>query len=59
MPVVQIDMLEGRRPEQKKKLIEEVTRVFCEALGCKPEVVHVIIRDMPEENWGSGGRQGG
>jgi len=57
MPVVQIDMLGGRTKEQKKRLIDAITKVVCETLDCKPEVVHIILRDMPNENWGTGGKQ--
>ena len=36
MPTYHVELLEGRSPEQKKKLVEEVTRVTVETLGCSP-----------------------
>ena len=57
MPVVKIDMLEGKTPEQKKKLIEAVTKAVCESVGCKLDVVTVVISDVPKTNWGAGGKQ--
>ena len=33
MPTYHIEMFEGRTPEQKKKLVAEVTRVTVEVLG--------------------------
>ena len=36
MPTYHIEMFEGRTPEQKKKLVAEVTRVTVEVLGDQP-----------------------
>jgi len=55
MPTFHIEMFEGRTAEQKKKLVEEVTRVTCEALGCAPGSVDIIINDVKRENWATGG----
>jgi len=30
MPIIQIDMLEGRTVEQKRNLVQKVTEVVCE-----------------------------
>ncbi|OYT49958.1 hypothetical protein B6U79_00715 [Candidatus Bathyarchaeota archaeon ex4484_231] len=56
MPVVIVEMWEGRTAEQKKKLIEGITKAF-EGLGVKPEWLHIIIHDVPRTNWGTRGRQ--
>jgi 4-oxalocrotonate tautomerase len=56
VPVVIVEMWEGRTTEQKEKLIQGITRAFGE-IGLKPEVVHVIIHDTPKANWGVGGKQ--
>jgi len=42
----------------KDKLIQNVTKVVCETVGCPPEAVIVVIRDIPKENWGQSGKQG-
>jgi 4-oxalocrotonate tautomerase len=55
MPTFHVEMFEGRTPEQKRKLVQEVTRVTCEALQCTPEVVDIIITDIKRENWSTGG----
>ncbi len=55
MPVVKIDMWVGRTPEQKKELIEAITTAF-ERQGTKKEVLHIIINDIPKENWGPRGK---
>jgi 4-oxalocrotonate tautomerase len=56
MPVVQISWWAGRTEEQKKKVIEGVTKVIAEALGIRSEAVTIIIYDVPKENWGLGGK---
>lgn len=56
MPVVIVELWEGRTSEQKEKLIKGITKTF-EEIGVKPEVVHVIIHDTPKTNWGIGGKQ--
>lgn len=55
MPIVQIDLLEGRTHEQKKLMVEKVTQAIVETTGAKPENVSIIIRDMDHGNYASGG----
>ena len=56
MPVVIIEMWAGRNDEQKATLIKGITRTF-EEIGVKAESVHVIIHDVPKDNWGMQGEQ--
>jgi len=49
-------MIEGRTLEQKKKLVQEITRVSVEVLGGSPGSVDVIITDVKAENWSTGGK---
>ena len=49
MPTYHVELLEGRTQEQKKKLVEEVTRVTVETLGCSPDAVDIIITDVKRE----------
>ncbi len=56
MPVVQVDMWEGRTVEQKAKLIKLLTKAF-EEIGVKPSSLTIIIRDIPKTNWGMRGEQ--
>ena len=55
MPTYHIEMLEGRTVEQKKKLVEAITRVTVEVLGSAPESVDILITDVKRENWATGG----
>ncbi|MFC2071824.1 4-oxalocrotonate tautomerase [Chloroflexota bacterium] len=55
MPVVTVEMWEGRTIEQKKKLVEGITSVMTN-MGISPEAVHIIIKDIPKHNWAIGGK---
>ena len=44
MPTYHVEMLEGRTLEQKRKLVEEITRVSVEVLGGSPEAFAATIR---------------
>ena len=56
MPTYRIEMIEDRTVEQKKKLVEEITRVSVEVLGGTPEMVDILITDVKRENWATGGK---
>lgn len=56
MPTYHVEMLEGRTLEQKKKLVQEITRVSVEVLGGSADAVDVLIVDVKRENWATGGR---
>ena len=49
MPVVLVEMLEGRTVEQKKKLVEGITSAFVN-IGTPAEALHIIMKDNPKHN---------
>jgi len=55
MPLAQIYMIEGRTEEQKKAVIEKVTKALQEAVYAPVQSVRVCIIEMPSTNWGIGG----
>ena len=55
MPVVTVEMWEGRTVEQKKQLAKGITDAF-EDIGVAPESLHIIIKDNPKHNWARGGK---
>ena len=55
MPIIRVEMFEGRDRDQKRKIISEVTDGFCSATGASPESVNVIITDVSQNEWGRGG----
>lgn len=56
MPTYHVEMLEGRTLEQKKKLVDAITRVSVEVLGGEPGSVDVLITDVKPQNWATGGK---
>ena len=56
MPVVIVEMWEGRTDEQKEELIRGITEAF-ERIGVPAEVLNIIIHDVPKTNWGLRGKQ--
>lgn len=55
MPVVRVEMWEGRSIEQKQELVRALTDETARIAGCAPESIYVIIHDVPRANWGSAG----
>jgi 4-oxalocrotonate tautomerase len=55
MPVVIVEMWDGRTTEQKKTLVEGITSTFAK-IGVPAEAVHVVIHDNPRNNWATGGK---
>ena len=56
MPTYHVEMMEGRNVDQKKRLVEAITRVSVEILGGAPESVDIIITDIQRGNWATGGK---
>lgn len=56
MPYVNIKITrEGATPDQKARLIREVTRLLAEILGKNPQTTVVVIDEVETDNWGIGG----
>ena len=56
MPVLVINMMEGRTDDQKRLLVEKVTNAVCESLGSEPNRVRIIINEMPGNGYAIGGK---
>ena len=55
MPLIQVTLLEGRTPEQKRKLAQRLTTAAAEELGAKPESVVITMVEVPPSNYAMGG----
>ena len=55
LPVVQVNVWSGMTLENKKKLVEGITRVL-EDIGIPKEATTVVICEEPKENWATGGK---
>ena len=56
MPVVKIELWEGRPDEQKAQLIDAVTDAFG-VIGIDKSHVIIVIHETPKSNWGICGIQ--
>jgi 4-oxalocrotonate tautomerase len=55
MPLVRIDILEGRPPEVIEELHSRVASLVAEITGSPIDRVRTYITEIPAENWGIGG----
>jgi 4-oxalocrotonate tautomerase len=58
MPVVTVQMYTGRTSQQKRALVRAITDAMVEHAGAKPTNLHVIIQEVPKENWALAGVMG-
>lgn len=56
MPIVQIQLLEGRSAEVKREIIYEMTETLSKVLGAPKESIRIIIQEIPMEHWGVNGK---
>lgn len=55
MPVIRVEMWEGRSTDQKRELVEVISKETARIIGCDIASIYVIIDDVKKENWGAGG----
>ena len=55
MPFINIKMTPGASAEQKAELIKGVTKLMVDLLDKVPEKTHVVIEEIPTDNWGVAG----
>ncbi|MBC7363479.1 MAG: 2-hydroxymuconate tautomerase family protein [Candidatus Aminicenantes bacterium] len=55
MPLVEIHLLEGRTKEQKKALLEAVTKAIQESLGTPLETIRVWVQEIPKDEFMTAG----
>ena len=56
MPFIRVDWFPNRTLDQKREMIEVLTREFSRIAVCKPETFNVIFTDVDRENWGRAGK---
>ena len=54
MPIVRIDMMEGRTESQKENLIKEVAEAVMRSIDAPEQNIRVIVQEYPKKNWGIG-----
>lgn len=56
MPLVRIDIVKGRTPEQITDLIGSVSDAVSRSLAAPLETVRVLVTETPAEHYGVGGK---
>lgn len=55
MPTIRIELFEGRTPEQKAALAQEITAACVRVLGGAPGSVDILFYDIARSDWATGG----
>ena len=55
VPVVQVTVWAGMSLENKKKVVEGITKVFFD-IGIPSQATTIVITEIPKENWASDGK---
>ncbi|GAA6236992.1 2-hydroxymuconate tautomerase [Apilactobacillus micheneri] len=55
MPIVHIDLIEGRNKEQIKGLVSDVTKAIVKNTGAPAEHVHIVLNEMQKNRYSVGG----
>ena len=56
MPIIRVEMYEGRTVEQKRELADVLTREACRILKCHSDHVHIVIENRSKEDWAIDGK---
>jgi 4-oxalocrotonate tautomerase len=57
MPIIEVKLWAGPDDETVGRIIQRQTEAICEALGCPPETVTVIVHQIPKNYFGVAGKQ--
>jgi 4-oxalocrotonate tautomerase len=56
MPIVHIDLMEGRSPDRIEAMIRSVSQAIATSLEAPIDSVRVVVREMAPHHYGVGGR---
>jgi 4-oxalocrotonate tautomerase len=56
MPLVHIDMMEGRSPEKIEKMIGAVSEAIASSLEAPIGTVRIVVNEMKPHQYGVGGK---
>ena len=55
MPIVVVNIKEGRTLDQKRAMVTKMTKVLCETMEVKESSVRIIINEMKNDNFAIAG----
>lgn len=56
MPVITVEMFEGRTAQQREDFARAVTEAVVKILKAPPEHAWIIFREHPKSHWAIGGK---
>jgi 4-oxalocrotonate tautomerase len=56
MPLITVQMYEGRTVEQKRELAAALTEAVVRIAKTTPEATQIIFTDIPKHDWASAGK---
>lgn len=55
MPIIQVQMMEGRPKEKIAEVIQNITNTVSETLDAPKESIRVLVTEIPNTHWGVAG----
>ncbi len=55
MPIIQVQMMEGRPKEKIAEVIQNITNTVSETLDAPKESIRVLVTEIPKTHWGVAG----
>lgn len=55
MPIINVQMLEGRPKEKIAEVIRNITNTVSETLDAPKENIRVVVTEIPKTHWGKAG----
>jgi len=56
MPIINVQLIEGRPVEKVAEVIENITNTVSETLDAPKETIRVIVTEIPKTHWGKAGK---
>ena len=56
MPMITVEWLEGRTPQQKTALTEAITQSFVEIAKVSTDQVWIVFKDVKRSDWAMSGK---
>jgi 4-oxalocrotonate tautomerase len=54
VPLIEVNLAEGRSPDQIRAMMHEVHEVVLRTVDTRPEYIRVIVREVPRTHWATG-----
>jgi len=56
MPIINVQLIEGREEKKIAEVIENITNTVSETLDAPKETIRVIVTEIPKSHWGKAGK---